>query len=116
MTENQTPKEILTQHKDDLIVIVQELLSNCLSSDKLEEYNSLMWQIKSIKASIVCQGMDDFSVFWVWVCVGFVAIVLSPKPNPSYFPFHILSPTLSRTTGKQPDRQRMFYSLALYPS
>ena len=64
MTEKLTPKEILARHKDDFIIIAQELLSEGLSKN-LEVYDHLMWQIKSIEASIECQGMDDFSVYWV---------------------------------------------------
>ena len=64
-TEEIKPREILAQHRDDLIVFVEELLSDWLPSEELEEYNDLMWQIKSIEACVGRQGLDEDSVFWV---------------------------------------------------
>ena len=57
MTEGLTPREIIIQHKEDFIIIAQELRSEGLSSENLELYNDLMWQIQSIEASVDCQGM-----------------------------------------------------------
>ena len=65
MNEELTPREIIIQHKEDFIVIAQEVLAEGLSSDNLKLYNDLMWQIQSIEASVDCPNMDEFTVYWV---------------------------------------------------
>jgi hypothetical protein len=49
MTEELTPGGIILLHKEDLIIIAQELLSEGLSSENLDTYNDLIWWIKSIE-------------------------------------------------------------------
>jgi hypothetical protein len=65
MTEKLTPKEILIKHKEDFIIIAQEVLSEGLSSENLVLYNDLMWEIQSIEVSVNCPNMDEFTVYWV---------------------------------------------------
>jgi hypothetical protein len=65
MPEELAPREIIIQHKDDFIIIAQELLSEGLYSENLELYNDLMWQIQSIEASVDCPNMDEYTVYWV---------------------------------------------------
>jgi hypothetical protein len=65
MPEELAPREIIIQHKEDFIIIAQEVLSEGLSSDNLELYNDLMWQIQSIEASVDCPNMDEYTVYWV---------------------------------------------------
>ena len=66
MTEELTPRETIIQHKDDFIIIAQEVLSEGLSSDNLKLYNDLMWEIQSIEASVDCPNMDEYTVYWVF--------------------------------------------------
>jgi hypothetical protein len=65
MPKELAPREIIIQHKDDFIIIAQELLSERLSSGNLELYNDLVWQIQSIEASVDCPNMDEYTVYWV---------------------------------------------------
>jgi hypothetical protein len=65
MPEELAPREIIIKHKDDFIIIAQEVLSEGLSSDNLKLYNDLMWEIQSIEASVDCPNMDEYTVYWV---------------------------------------------------
>ena len=65
MPEELAPREIIIQHKEDFNIIAQELLSEGLSSENLELYNDLVWQIQSIEASVDCPNMDEYTVYWV---------------------------------------------------
>jgi hypothetical protein len=65
MPEELTPKEIIIQHKEDFKIIAQELLSEGLSSENLELYEDLVWQVKSIEAGMNCPTMDEYTVYWV---------------------------------------------------
>ena len=66
MTEELTPRETIIQHKDDFIIIAQEVLSEGLTSENLKLYNDLMWEIQSIEASVDCPNMDEYTVYWVF--------------------------------------------------
>jgi hypothetical protein len=65
MPEELAPREIIIQHKEDFIIIAQELLSEGLYSENLELYNDLMWQIQFIEVSVDCPNMDEYTVYWV---------------------------------------------------
>lgn len=65
MPECSDPRGIITQHKKDFITIAQEVLTEGLSSEKLELYNDLMWEIQSIEACVDCSGVDEFTAYWV---------------------------------------------------
>jgi hypothetical protein len=68
MTEELTPGETILLHKEDLIIISQELLSEGLSSENMVLYNDLIWWIKSIENIEDYQGVDDYTVLWVLDC------------------------------------------------
>jgi hypothetical protein len=80
MTEELTPRETILQHKEDLIIIAQELLSEGLSSENLYAYNDLIWWIKSIENIEDYQGVDDYTVLWVLDC-GFNKCPLKNAEN-----------------------------------
>jgi hypothetical protein len=65
MPEELAPREIIIQHKEDFIIIAQELLSEGLSAENLVLYNDLMWEIQSIEASMDCPNMDEYTMYWV---------------------------------------------------
>jgi hypothetical protein len=68
LTEELTPREKIIKHKEDLIIIAQELLSEGLSSENMVLYNDLIWWIKSIENIEDYQGVDDYTVQWVLGC------------------------------------------------
>jgi len=80
MTEERIPREIILQHKEDLIIIAQELLSEGLSSKNLDTYNDLIWWIKSIENIEDYQGIDDYTLLWVLEC-GFNKCPLKNAEN-----------------------------------
>lgn len=65
MPEDLAPREIISQQKEDFKIIAQELLSEGLSSNDLDLYNDLLWEIQSIEASVDCPNMDEFTVYWI---------------------------------------------------
>lgn len=72
MPEELVPREIILQHKEEFIIIAQEVLSEGLSSENLELYNDLMWEIQSIEASVDCPNMNEYTVYWVIGGEGFL--------------------------------------------
>ena len=80
MTTELTPRETILQHKEDLIIIAQELLSDRLSSKNLDAYNDLIWWIKSIENIEDYRGVDDYTVLWVLDC-GFNKCQLKQTNN-----------------------------------
>jgi hypothetical protein len=68
MTIELTPRETILQHKEDLIIIAQELQSEGLSAENLVAYNDLIWWIKSIENIEDYRGLDDYTVLWVLDC------------------------------------------------
>ena len=80
MAEELTPRETILQHKEDLIIIAQELLSEGLSPENMDTYNDLTWWIKSIETIEDYRGVDDYSVLWVLDC-GFNKCPLKNAEN-----------------------------------
>jgi hypothetical protein len=68
MTEGLTPRETIIQHKEDLVIIAQELQSEGLSPENLVAYNDLIWWIKSIENIEDYQGADEYTLRWVLDC------------------------------------------------
>ena len=80
MPEELTPRETILQHKEDLIIIAPELLSDRLSSKNLDAYNDLIWWIKSIENIEDYREADDYTVLWVLDC-GFNKCPLKNAEN-----------------------------------
>jgi len=80
MTTELTPRETILQHKEDLIIIAQELLSDRLSSKNLDAYNDLIWWIRSIENIEDYREADDYTVLWVLDC-GFNECPLKNAEN-----------------------------------
>jgi hypothetical protein len=62
MTEELTPRERIIQHKEDLTIISQELLSEGLTFENVDTYNDLIWWIKSIENIEDYRGVDNDTV------------------------------------------------------
>jgi hypothetical protein len=62
MTEELTPREKIIQHKEDLTIISQELLSEGLTFENVDTYNDLIWWIKSIENIEDYRGVDNDTV------------------------------------------------------
>lgn len=80
MTEELTPREAIIQHKEDLIIIAQELQSEELSPEKLAAYDDLIWWTKSIENIEDYQGVDEYTLRWVLDC-GFDKCPLKQSNN-----------------------------------
>jgi hypothetical protein len=80
MTKELSPRETIIQHKEDLIVIAQELKSEGLSTENLVTYNDLIWWIKSIENIEDYQGVDEYTLRWVLDC-GFDKCPLRQTDN-----------------------------------
>jgi hypothetical protein len=63
-----TPRETITQHKEDLTKISHELQSEELTSENLRTINDLIWWIKSIENIEDYQRADDYTVQWILDC------------------------------------------------
>ena len=66
MLEELTPREIISQHKEDFTIIALELLTEGLSPENMRLYKDLTWQIQSIEGGLDCADLDVYAVYWVF--------------------------------------------------
>jgi len=82
LIDEETPRQMIIGHQEDLTAMAQDLLSDFFPRETLEEYNDLMWQIRSIEASVDCQNMNEDTVHWV-LRGRFLKCPLRPNQNSS---------------------------------